>query len=71
MVLLLPHSQFMSKASIIPIALTTPANREMKRLENLRGPIKVISERSTSSWHINQLNRNVSCHTSLPSGLAR
>jgi len=45
MVLLLPHSQFMSKAGIIPIALTTPPNREMKRLENLRGPIKVISER--------------------------
>jgi hypothetical protein len=43
-----------------------------KRLENLRGPIKVINpERSTSSWHINQLNQSVFSHTSLPNGLAR
>jgi hypothetical protein len=50
MALLVPHSQFMSKAGV-PVNF---ANREAKRLENLRGPIKVLNpERSTSPWHNN------------------
>jgi len=41
MALVLPHSQFMSKASVAPSC----ANRDVKRLENLHGAIKLINQK--------------------------
>jgi len=66
MALLLPHSQFIARAALFQITLPTSAHLGVKRLENPRDPIKVISERTTSSWQTNQLNRSVCYRTPSP-----